>query len=79
MPSLRADEALPRSPTAWSDRVRRLLGASERSPAEADSETETPSTACKCPCCGGRMIIVETFAGARPTRPLSPRIRIDTS
>jgi hypothetical protein len=42
MPSLRADEALPRSPTAWSDRVAELLGASERSPAEADSETETP-------------------------------------
>jgi Putative transposase len=33
-----------------------------------------------CPCCGGRMIIVETFEGPRPTRSPSPiRIRIDTS
>ena len=66
------------------DRVRQLLAASEvapeRSPAEVDSETETPSTARKCPCCGGRMIIVERFAGARPARSPSPtRIRIDTS
>ena len=62
------------------ERVRQLLAASEvapeRSPAEVDSETETPSTARKCPCCGGRMIIVERFAGAPP----SPTpIRIDTS
>ena len=34
----------------------------------------------KCPCCGGRMIIIETFEGVRPARPTSPcRIRIDTS
>ena len=36
-----------------------------------------------CPCCGGRMIIIETFAHGcqpkhRPTPP-SPAIRIDTS
>ena len=31
-------------------------------------------------CCGGRMIIVETFQGARPERsPLPTRIRIDSS
>jgi class 3 adenylate cyclase len=31
-------------------------------------------------CCGGRMIIVETFEGPRPSRPPPPsRIRIDTS
>ncbi len=57
------------------ERVRQLLAASEvapeRSPAEVDSETETPSTARKCPCCGGRMIIVERFAGARHRRPRS--------
>jgi integrase/recombinase XerD len=34
----------------------------------------------RCPCCGGRMIIVETFEGPRPARSPSPsRIRIDTS
>jgi hypothetical protein len=66
------------------ERVRQLLAASEvapeRSPAEVDSETETPSTARKCPCCGGRMIIVETFEGARPARSSAATcIRIDTS
>ena len=38
---------------------------------------------CPCPCCGGRMIIIETFArGCHPTRyptPASQEIRIDTS
>ena len=66
------------------ERVRQALAASDASPkrscAEADSETETPSPARRCPCCGGRMIIVETFEGARPARSPSPtRIRIDTS
>jgi Putative transposase len=54
--------------------------APERSPPEVDSETETSSTARKCPCCGGRMIIVETFEGARPARSSAATcIRIDTS
>jgi hypothetical protein len=66
------------------ERVRQLLAApttpSERPPAEADSDTETPPPAHRCPCCGGRMIIVETFEGARPARSPPPsRIRIDTS
>ena len=44
------------------------------------SRLKTPSPARRCPCCGGRMIIVETFEGARPARSPSPsRIRIDTS
>ena len=31
-----------------------------------------------CPCCGGRMIVIETFeAGCQPSR--VPTIRIDTS
>jgi hypothetical protein len=47
---------------------------------EADSQTETPSSARRCPCCGGRMIIIETFEGVRPARQAPPRrIRIDTS
>ncbi len=66
------------------ERARHLLAAPEASPepsrAEADSEAETPSPSRPCPCCGGRMIIVETFEGARPARSSPPsRIRIDTS
>jgi Putative transposase len=62
------------------ERVRQLLAAPERPPAKADTDAETPSPARRCPCCGGRMIIVETFEGARPARSSSPsRIRIDTS
>ena len=66
------------------ERARQALAAPKVSPesalAEADSETETPSSARRCPCCGGRMIIVETFEGPRPRRSPSPsRIRIDTS
>ncbi len=54
--------------------------APERSRAEADSAAETASPVRRCPCCGGRMIIVETFEGARPVRSSAPsRIRIDTS
>ena len=66
------------------ENARRLLAASEASPErshnEADSEAKTASPARQCPCCGGRMIIVETFEGVRPARSPSPtRIRIDTS
>ena len=66
------------------ERVRQLLTAStqprESERAEADNETETPPTARRCPCCGGRMIIIDTFEGARPAQSPSPtRIRIDTS
>ena len=66
------------------ERVRQLLTAAtqprESERAEADNETETPPTARRCPCCGGRMIIIDTFEGARPAQsPSPPRIRIDTS
>jgi hypothetical protein len=66
------------------ERARQLLVAPKpppkRPPAEADSDTQTPSPAHRCPCCGGRMIIVETFEGPRPARSPSPtRIGIDTS
>jgi len=51
-------------------------------PAAAAPATEQ-KPAHPCPCCGGRMVIVETFdAGTtprhRPTTPATP-IRIDTS
>ena len=66
------------------ERARQALAASKASPesehAEADSESESGSPARRCPCCGGRMIIVETFEGPRPGRSPPPsRIRIDTS
>jgi hypothetical protein len=66
------------------ERARQLLAAlqasPQRKPAKADSDAEAPLPARRCPCCGGRMIIIETFEGARPARSSSPsRIRIDTS
>ena len=66
------------------ERVRQLLAApevsSESAHAEVDSESETLSSARRCPCCGGRMLVVETFEGPRPAGSPSPtRIRIDTS
>ena len=66
------------------ERVRQALAATETrpkpSPAEADSDAEPPSLVPRCPCCGGRMIVVETFGGGRSARPPSlSRIRIDTS
>src|SRR6516164_6023767 len=60
------------------ERARKLLAAPKPRPAEPDTDSEAPSPANRCPCCGGRMIIVETFEGARPARPPS-QIRIDTS
>ena len=65
------------------ERARQLLAAAKNAPQparEADSQTADVSPARRCPCCGGRMIIVETFEGPRPWRSPSPsRIRIDTS
>ena len=60
-------------------RVRQLLTPAEQSnpneaadhPGEPDPPNPYP-----CPCCGGRMIVVETFGRAGPS---SSRIRIDTS
>jgi hypothetical protein len=64
-------------------RVRELLGvpARQNEPRDADANADEPPThSLPCPCCSGRMIIVETFVrGSAPTtRPSSP-IRIDTS
>jgi hypothetical protein len=68
-------------------RARELLGplkppseAAAAEPADADAP---PTLAHPCPCCGGRMIIIETFArGCSPkSQPAPPiiAIRIDTS
>ncbi len=65
------------------ERIRALLPGAEISPqqqTDADGAAGSIDEARKCPCCGGRMLIIETFDGVRPTRPTSPRrIRIDTS
>jgi hypothetical protein len=65
------------------ERVRALLAGAESSSqqkAEADRGADAADLVHKCPCCGGRMIIIETFKGVRPARSASPcRIRIDTS
>jgi hypothetical protein len=62
-------------------RARELLGVSptQNEPNDADAD-EPPTSLLPCPCCGGRMIIIEIFEhGSTPrTRPSSP-IRIDTS
>ena len=68
-------------------RARELLAVPSR---VTEPETDTPPETDQlrilptpCPCCGGRMIIIETFARGyepkhRPT-PMAPAIRIDTS
>jgi hypothetical protein len=68
-------------------RAHRLLDASTARPEAADTrcaETAEPKRLSHpCPCCGGRMMIIETFQrGCSPrTRPAAARavIRIDTS
>jgi hypothetical protein len=64
-------------------RARELLGvpAPQDEPDDADASADEPSTSLlPCPCCGGRMIIIEIFErGSTPcTRPSRP-IRIDSS
>jgi len=65
-------------------RARHLLNVPtpQRAPTDADSSGDSGPQALShpCPCCGGRMIIIETFErGSTPRyRPTVP-IRIDTS
>ena len=62
-------------------RARELLGVSPTQGEPSDTDPDDPPMhSLPCPCCGGRMIIIETFEpGSTPrTRPSSP-IRIDTS
>ncbi|HEX9471855.1 MAG TPA: transposase, partial [Bradyrhizobium sp.] len=66
-------------------RARRLLDASMASSRTADATTssEPKPLSHPCPCCGGRMIIIETFkrGSSPPHRPATSPIviRIDTS
>ncbi len=69
--------------TETTETVRKLLNLAPPA-AEATSDTDPAQPlAHPCPCCGGRMIIIETFeAGCQPRhRPTTPlvTIRIDTS
>jgi Putative transposase len=74
--------------TANIARARELLAApsplrESKEPSEASTTDQPRMLPHPCPCCGGRMIIIETFArGCQPkhrtTRP-SQEIRIDTS
>ncbi len=58
-------------------RAREFLRAVVAEPQPDDAVTdEPPPPVCPCPCCGGRMIVIETFARGRA--PITP-IRIDTS
>jgi hypothetical protein len=66
-------------------RARELLAAPEPQTQATDTDAaaanEPPTLSHPCPCCGGRMIIIETFErGATPRyQPTPPVISIDTS
>jgi putative transposase/transposase-like zinc-binding protein len=60
-------------------RARQLLGVSPTQSEPSDTD-EPPMHSLPCPCCGGRMIVIETFErGSTPRTPPSSPIRIDTS
>jgi hypothetical protein len=66
-------------------RARQLLHVPkpQSNPTDADTIDEPPARAHPCPCCGGRMTIIETFERRCSPRyrpaPTSPMLRIDTS
>jgi hypothetical protein len=66
------------------ERIRNLLTkpktASDRAPLDAEPDAPSPAFAPRCPCCGGRMILIEIFEGVGPARPPSRRrFRFDSS
>ncbi|HME26047.1 MAG TPA: IS91 family transposase [Acetobacteraceae bacterium] len=63
-------------------RARQLLHVPQTQPQAHDTadDDEPKSSSYPCPCCGGRMIIIETFErGCAPRHRPTPRIRIDSS
>ncbi len=56
---------------------RALLGEASREPERESGAEANPSGASadpqRCPCCGGRMVIIESFEGAFPLRSHKPR------
>jgi hypothetical protein len=64
------------------DRLRDLIGASAPAAPVVDNAQAEPEAAIQsaCPCCGGRMRIIEIFLrGRAPTTQLAFRLRIDSS
>ena len=54
--------------------------ALDRTPSSAAPEEPKRAFVPRCPCCGGLMIVIETFEGVRPGKPpTARRFRIDTS
>jgi hypothetical protein len=65
-------------------RARQLLNVPETQPQAHDTaavdDGEPQSSSYPCPCCGGRMIVIEIFErGCAPRHRPTPRIRIDSS
>jgi hypothetical protein len=65
-------------------RARELLGVvgpqREADTSDAANDNEAPTRAQPCPCCGGRMIVIETFErGAQPRAPPPPQLSTGTS
>ena len=62
-------------------KLRALLQSEPSTKAQMDAETDAAAPPRACPCCGGRMLLIETFErGAAPqSPPIRPAIRIDTS
>ena len=62
-------------------KVRALLQPPPPPAAQDDAEPPIPKPPRACPCCGGRMLLIETFErGVAPrTAPVRPVFRIDTS
>ena len=62
-------------------KVRALLQPEPPPVAQDDVEPPAAALPSACPCCGGRMLLIETFerGGAPRTAPVRPVIRIDTS
>ena len=62
-------------------RARELLDVPEQQQPDAVADTDEAQTLAQpCPCCGGRMIIIETFErGVQPRAPPPPRLATGTS
>jgi hypothetical protein len=65
-------------------RARQLLNVPQAQPQSHDTaaadDGEPQSSAYPCPCCGGRMIVIEMFErGCTPQHQPTQRIRIDSS
>ena len=66
------------------ERIRSLLktpaASSDCPPPGSAPEKPKPAFEPRCPCCGGLMIVIETFEGVRPRKPSAARrFRVDTS